>query len=82
MSEKFLKNLTPRQKEAVERSSGPLLILAGAGIGKTTTITAKIAFMIEREGIEPGKILALTFSREAARNMEQKIRGLLARELM
>lgn len=79
MIEKESATLTFRQKEAVEHSSGPLLILAGAGTGKTTTITAKIAFMIEKQGIEPGKILALTFSREAARNMEQKVCGLLCR---
>ncbi|MGV8076614.1 MAG: ATP-dependent helicase, partial [Methanosarcina sp.] len=77
MAKEFLNNLTEGQKKAVEHSSGPLLILAGAGTGKTTTITAKIAFMIEKQRIEPGKILALTFSREAARNMEQKIRELL-----
>ncbi|AKB57972.1 ATP-dependent helicase [Methanosarcina barkeri] len=77
MSEESFSTLTPRQKEAVEHISGPLLILAGAGTGKTTMITAKIAFMVEKQKIEPGKILALTFSREAARNMEQKIRELL-----
>lgn len=77
MSEESFSTLTPRQKEAVEHTAGPLLILAGAGTGKTKTITEKIAFMIEKQGIEPGKILALTFSREAARNMEQKIRALL-----
>lgn len=80
MAKEFLNNLTQRQKTAVEHDTGPLLILAGAGTGKTTTITAKIAFMIEKQGIEPGKILALTFSREAARNMEQKIRELLGQE--
>ena len=77
MLEKLLLTLTPRQIEAVEHSSGPLLILAGAGTGKTTTITGKIAFMIKKYGVEPEKILALTFSREAARNMETKIRELL-----
>ena len=77
MLEELLDNLTPRQKEAVEHTSGPRLILAGAGTGKTTTITGKIACMIKKHGVEPGKILALTFSREAARNMEKKIRELL-----
>ncbi|RPJ77969.1 MAG: ATP-dependent helicase, partial [Alphaproteobacteria bacterium] len=77
MFEEFLKTLTPRQKVAVEHTSGPLLILAGAGTGKTTTITGKIACLVEKYGIEPEKILALTFSREAARNMEKKIRELL-----
>jgi hypothetical protein len=47
----------------------PQLILAGAGTGKTTTITAKIAFMVEKENINPSQILALTFSKEAARIM-------------
>jgi DNA helicase II / ATP-dependent DNA helicase PcrA len=65
--------LTHKQIEAVEHATGPLLILAGAGTGKTTTITGKIAYLIEKCKVEPGKILALTFSREAARNMEQKI---------
>lgn len=77
MLEKLLTNLTPRQTEAVEHTSGPLLILAGAGTGKTTTITGKIACMIKVQGIKPEKILALTFSREATRNMEKKIRELL-----
>lgn len=61
MLEEFLKDLTPRQKEAVEHTSGPLLILADAGTGKTTTITSKIAYMIKGQGIKPEKILALTF---------------------
>lgn len=77
MLEELLATLTPRQKEAVEHNSGPLLILAGAGTGKTSTITGKIAFMIKKYGVEPEKILALTFSREATRNMEQKISALL-----
>lgn len=77
MLEELLVTLTPKQKEAVEHTSGPLLILAGAGTGKTTTITGKIAYLVEKYGVEPGKILALTFSREAARNMEAKIRELI-----
>jgi DNA helicase-2/ATP-dependent DNA helicase PcrA len=48
------------------------LILAGAGTGKTTTITAKIAYMVEKENIDLSHILALTFSREAARHMREK----------
>jgi DNA helicase II / ATP-dependent DNA helicase PcrA len=78
MLEKILSTLTFRQKEAVSHGSGPLLILAGAGTGKTTTITAKIAFMITKQGVDPGKILALTFTKEAARNMETKINELLS----
>jgi len=82
MLEELLVTLKPRQIEAVEHTSGPLLILAGAGTGKTTTITGKIACLIKKYGVDPGKILALTFSREAARNMEQKIHEYLDMELM
>lgn len=77
MLEELLTTLTSRQRDAVKHVSGPLLILAGAGTGKTTTITGKIACMIKEQGIKPEKILALTFSREAARNMEKKIYELL-----
>lgn len=72
-----LSELKPRQLLAIECISGPQLILAGAGTGKTTTIVAKIAYMIEKQGIDPAQILALTFSREAARNMHEKIEELL-----
>jgi len=53
----------------------PHLIFAGTG--KTTTITAKIAYMVEKENIDPTQILALTFSKEAARNMREKVEKLL-----
>ena len=77
MLEELLTTLTSRQIDAVEHTSGPLLILAGAGTGKTTTITGKIACMIKVQGVKPEKILALTFSKEATRNMENKIHELL-----
>jgi DNA helicase-2/ATP-dependent DNA helicase PcrA len=67
----FLSSLKPRQLEAIKHTKAPQLILAGAGTGKTTTITAKIAYMVEKEGIDPSQILALTFSKEAARNMRE-----------
>ncbi|VVB51363.1 ATP-dependent DNA helicase Rep [uncultured archaeon] len=73
----LLSTLIPRQLEAIKHTQAPQLILAGAGTGKTTTITAKIAFMVEKENIDPSQILALTFSREAARNMRDKIEKLL-----
>jgi DNA helicase-2/ATP-dependent DNA helicase PcrA len=53
------------------------MILAGAGTGKTTTITARIAYMVEKDNFDPSRILALTFSREAARNMREKVEKLL-----
>jgi len=57
--------------------SPPNIAGAGAGTGKTTTIKAKIAHMVEKDGIQPEHILALTFSKEAAGNMGRKVRELL-----
>ncbi|MFH1323113.1 MAG: UvrD-helicase domain-containing protein [Methanobacteriota archaeon] len=70
--------LNPRQLPLNQtHPSPPQLILAGAGTGKTTTITAKIAYMVEKENIDPSQILALTFSKEAARHMREKVEKLL-----
>ncbi len=77
MLDSLLSRLKPRQLEAIKHTQCPQLILAGAGTGKTTTITAKIAYMVEKENIEPSRILALTFSKEAARNMREKVEKLL-----
>jgi superfamily I DNA/RNA helicase len=73
----LLSTLKLRQLEAIKHTQCPQLILAGAGTGKTTTITARIAYMVEKENIEPSRILALTFSKEAARNMREKVEKLL-----
>jgi DNA helicase-2/ATP-dependent DNA helicase PcrA len=75
--ETLMAGLNGTQLDAVKHTSGPLLILAGAGTGKTTTITAKIAYMVQDLGIKPEHILALTFSREAAANMNRKVEQLL-----
>lgn len=69
--------LVDRQQDAVAHTSGPLLILAGAGTGKTTTITAKIAYMVQELRVDPEQILALTFSRAAAANMRAQVEELL-----
>jgi DNA helicase-2/ATP-dependent DNA helicase PcrA len=69
--------LNGKKKDAVEHTNGPLLILAGAGTGKTTTITAKIAYLIKERGIDSASILALTFSKEAAGHMKKKVENLL-----
>jgi DNA helicase-2/ATP-dependent DNA helicase PcrA len=68
----LITGLKGKQKDAVEHTGGPLLILAGAGTGKTTTITAKIAYIIKEKGIDPASVLALTFSKEAAGHMKKK----------
>ncbi|NOR47304.1 MAG: AAA family ATPase [Methanosarcinaceae archaeon] len=80
MLTKLLNTLKPKQLTAVQHSEGPLLIIAGAGTGKTTTITAKIALMVEKDEIQPEHILALTFSKEAAGNMGRKVGELLGEE--
>lgn len=75
--QELLAGLKDKQLEAVQHTTGPLLILAGAGTGKTTTITARIAYMVQEMSIDPARILALTFSREAAANMNNKVEQLL-----
>lgn len=73
----ILEKLNDRQKQAVLQTDGPLLIIAGAGTGKTTAITAKIAHLIMEKGIKPEEILALTFTDKAAGEMEERVDKLL-----
>ena len=66
-------SLNDRQKEAVLYNDGPLLIIAGAGAGKTKTLTTKIAYLIEEENVNPHNILAITFTNKAAKEMKDRL---------
>ena len=79
MSRFRLWDLNPEQQRAATHESGPLLILAGAGTGKTRTIVARITWLVS-QGIAPSSILAVTFTNKAAREMKERIAGMLDSE--
>ena len=72
-----LDSLNEMQKKAVVKTDGPLLVLAGAGSGKTKVLTTKIAYLIEQMHINPYNILAITFTNKAANEMRERVVNLL-----
>src|SRR5208337_473540 len=74
----LLDGLNPQQKEAVKYFDSPLLLIAGAGSGKTKVLTSKIAYLIKERGVRANRILAITFTKKAASEMAERVRKALS----
>ena len=77
----FLAGLNDAQRKAVDHHTGPLLVVAGAGSGKTRALTHRIAHLIGHHGVDPAEVLAVTFTNKAAREMKERLELLLAQKL-
>src|SRR6266540_4734388 len=75
--EQYLADLNPAQREAVLATEGPLLVIAGAGSGKTRVLTYRVAHLINAVGVKPNEILAITFTNKAAGEMRERLERML-----
>ena len=77
----LLTNLNPAQRLAVTTTEGPVMVMAGAGSGKTKVLTTRISYIIKELKVIPSKILAVTFTKKASREMQERVANMLMKDV-